>query len=235
MVGAMDLILLAGLWLPNTIWDDVAAELTRLGHRPIAPPLPGVDDGATGATLADQVATVVAAIDGAERPLVVGHSAASALAWVSADRRPDAVEQVVMIGGFPVADGGPYADFFETVDGVMPFPGWEPFEGPDSADLDAAARERLAALAVPVPEGVSKSTVDLRDLRRYEVPVVLVCPEFDAQQARTWIEEGELPELAAASNVTLVDIDSGHWPMISRPAELAALLDRVATGRPEAS
>ena len=41
-----------------------------------------------------------------------------------------------MIGGFPKADGESYADFFEPVDGQVAFPGWEPFAGPDSDDLD---------------------------------------------------------------------------------------------------
>ena len=37
----------------------------------------------------------------------------------------------------------------------MPFPGWGEFEGPDSADLDAAARRAFAAVAIPVPEGAT--------------------------------------------------------------------------------
>ena len=63
------------------------------------------------------------------------------------------VAKVVLIGGFPSADGEPYADSFEPKDGVMPFPGWGPFEGPDSADLDEEARRSIASAAIPVPEG----------------------------------------------------------------------------------
>jgi hypothetical protein len=36
---------------------------------------------------------------------------------------------IALISGFPCADGEPYADFFETQDGVMPFPGLEPIRG----------------------------------------------------------------------------------------------------------
>ena len=132
----MDVILIAGLWLPATIWDGVAAELDELGHRPIALKLPGVDDGSSTATLDDQLATALDAVDTADQPIVVGHSAASTLAWLVADRRPAAIASVVMVGGFPSANGSRYAAFFDAADGVMPFPGWEPFEGPDSADLD---------------------------------------------------------------------------------------------------
>ncbi|MFS8479454.1 MAG: alpha/beta hydrolase [Micromonosporaceae bacterium] len=226
----MDIILIGGLWLDASVWDDVAAHLRGYGHRPVPLALPGVADRSATATLDEQVAAAVAAVDSADRPMVVGHSAACSLAWMAADRRPDAIERVVMVGGFPRADGELYADFFETVDGAMPFPGWEPFDGADSADLDTATKERIAASAIPVPEAVSKGIVRLADERRFDVPVTLVCPEYTPEQAQTWIKEGHVPELAAARHVTFVDIDSGHWPMISRPADLARILDLAAAG-----
>ena len=150
-----DIVLLAGLWLPGSVWDQVAAQLAGLGHRPIVPALPGVDKRSTTADLDDQLATVLAAVDAADRPIVVGHSAAGTLAWLAADRRPDQVRRVVLVGGFPDSDGNTYADLFPVSDGAMPFPGWEPFEGPDSYDMDDAARTSLAAAAVPVPAGVA--------------------------------------------------------------------------------
>ena len=226
----MDIILIAGLWLPDSIWSDVTAELQALGHRPIALSLPGVDDGSTDAGLDDQLAAALAAVDAAQRPLVVGHSAACTLAWLVADRRPDAIAGVVMIGGFPAAHGSSYADFFPAVDGAMGFPGWGPFEGPDSDDLDVDARARIEAVAVAVPATVSTATVELFDDRRFGVPVVLVCPEFSPEQAQAWLAEGQLPELANAQHLSFVDIDSGHWPMVTRPADLARLIDDVAKG-----
>jgi len=225
----MDILLIAGLWLRNTIWDDVVRGLQDLGHRPRAVALPGVDDGTAPATHDDQLAAVLDAVDAAERPIVVGHSAACTLAWMAADRRPDAVSRVVLIGGFPAPDGNPYADFFPAVDGVVPFPGWEPFEGPDAADLDAAARQLLAAGAVPVFEGVAKGTVRLTNERRFAVPVTLVCPEFSPDDVRSWLEAGHIPELAKAEDMSLVDIDTGHWPMVTQPSALARMLDAAAT------
>ena len=223
--GRMDIVLIGGLWLDGSAWDEVASAIAATGHRPVPLTLPGQGDGNRAATLEDQVATVLAAVDAAPGPaVVVGHSAASALAWIAADARPAKLARIVMIGGFPVGDGEKYADILPIADGVMPFPGWAKFEGPDAADLDPATRERMAAAAIPVPEGVARGTVRLSDPRRYEVPLVLVCPEFTPDQVRQWIAEGELPELALAKHVELVDIDSGHWPMVTRPAELARLL-----------
>lgn len=225
----MDILLVAGLWLDSSVWEDVAAALRSLGHRPVPVALPGQGDGAASATLDDQVAAVLAAVDAAAgRPMVVGHSAASSLAWLAADARPEKVGRTVLIGGFPNADGTAYADFFEMRDGGMPFPGRGPFEGADSADLDEQARTAMSARAIPVPEGVARGVVRLTDERRYAVPVVVVCPESSPADARHWIDSGEVPELAKAKDVDLVDIDSGHWPMLTRPTELAQLLAGLA-------
>ncbi|MGE5827396.1 MAG: hypothetical protein ACM30G_03420 [Micromonosporaceae bacterium] len=113
-------------------------------------------------------------------------------------------------------------------DGVMPLPGWGPFEGPDPADLDEQARQRIASAAIPVPVGVAKGVVRLTDERRFAVPVVLICPEFTPAQAREWIDAGDLPALTKVQRLEFIDIDSGHWSMVSKPIELARLLATAA-------
>jgi pimeloyl-ACP methyl ester carboxylesterase len=224
----VDILLIAGLWLDASVWDNVAAHLEARGHRAVPVTLPGQGDGNTSATLADQSAAVVAAVDAAAgRPMVVGHSAASSLAWLAADARPAKISKVALIGGFPSPDGKAYFDGLPVQDGAIPFPGWGEFEGPDSADLDDAAKQAIASAAIPVPEGVTRGVIRLADERRYDVPVVLVCPEFTPAQAREWIGKGEVPELAKSKNVSFLDIDSGHWPMISAPADLARLLSQA--------
>ncbi|HEX8496235.1 MAG TPA: alpha/beta hydrolase family protein [Actinomycetales bacterium] len=232
----MHVLLIPGLWLVGSVWDEVLPAVRALGHEPVALTLPGQGDGSASATLDDQVAAVVTALDSAAAVsrgpvLVVGHSAACTLAWLAADARPQSVAAVVLVGGFPAGDGDRYADFFEVVDGVVPFPGWQPFEGPDSADLDDPAKARFAAAAVPVPEAVARGVVRLRDDRRFDVPVVLVCPEFSPAQAQEAIDAGQVPEMARADRVELVDIDAGHWPMLTRPRELAELLCAAAGSR----
>lgn len=230
----MDIVLVAGLWLDGSAWDEVLEPLAARGHRPHPVTLPGQGDGVEGATLDDQVAAVVASVDAAYEGsggevLVVGHSAASTLAWLAADARPDRVAGAVLVGGYPRQGGDSYADFFPVVDGEVPFPGWEPFDGPDIADLDEETRARIAAAAVPVPGAVAKGVVTYADDARLDVPMVMVCPEYSPAQAQEWIDSGALPEVTAAHRVELVDVDSGHWPMFSRPADLARVLDEVVT------
>ncbi|MEV0897143.1 alpha/beta hydrolase [Actinoplanes sp. NPDC049802] len=218
------ILLLGGLWLDASAWDGVVADLGNA----VAVTLPGQGDGNTSATLDDQVAAVLAAVDAEPGPVVVaGHSGSCSLAWMAADARPEKVAKVVMIGGFPWADGQQYFPFIPPSDGAVRFPGWEAFEGPESADIDADTRAAFAAKAIPVPEGVTGATVRLGDDRRFDVPVVVICPEFSPEQARGWIDGGDMPELARAKHVELVDIDSGHWPMLTRPAALARILAKV--------
>ena len=222
----MDIVLVAGLWLDGSAWDDVLPELEARGHRGIALTLPGQGDGATAATYDDQVAAVLAAVDAADgAPLVVGHSAACTLAWAAADRRPDAIAGVALIGGFPSTEGEKYADFFEPDGDAVPFPGWEKFEGPDSDDMSEELKSDLLGRMVPVPVGVTRGEVHWTSDARHDVPLTLICPEFSPAEAQAWIDDGDVPELASANALELVDLESGHWPMFTQPAALAGLLD----------
>jgi len=82
---------------------------------------------------------------------------------------------------------------------------------------------------IPVPEGVSRGVVQLEDERRYDVPVTLICPEFSPAEAKEWMDAGQVPELPLAKYLELVDIDSGHWPMVTKPRVLAGLLAVAAS------
>jgi len=229
-IPSADVLLVPGLWLPGTVWAASAAALRERGHRPLALTLPGQGDGATDATLADQLAYVLTAIDAADHPVLVGHSAASTLVWIAASHRPARVRAVIMIGGFPAAGGGTYADFFPIRNGVVPFPGWEAFEQADVADLDEHDREELRAVMVPVPEGVATGKVTYEEEQRFSIPVGLVCPEFSTEDAKAWITRGDVPELARVQEISYVDLDSGHWPMRTCPTALAEVLHGVLTG-----
>lgn len=227
----MTMILIGGMWMTAGVWDAAVAALAARGHRGVPAALPGQGDGDVTATLDDQLAAVLALVDAGaaqgERPVVVGHSAAATLAWLAADRRPDQVGAVALIGGFPTSPGGAYFDPFPVVDGVVPFPGWEAFDSPDIGDMDDATKAALGAAAVPVPGGVTHASVTYTDDRRCDVPVTLICPEFSEEDAKEWIAGGDLPELAAVHRLSFVDIETGHWPMATAPEALADALAGV--------
>lgn len=224
----MRIILIAGLWLDGDVWQPVAQQLHDLGHEPIPLSLPGQGAEPMNATLADQVQTVVDAVDAEQSPVVVvGHSAAATLAWLAADLRPDEVARVVMIGGFPTPAGEQYAAFFPIEGELMPFPGWDPFQGPDSDDLSDEQKEALAHAAIPVPELVAHGVVEYTDDRRRSVPITMICPEYSPADFEQWLADGSMPELTGL-DIDLVDLDSGHWPMLTQPVELAGAIAAAA-------
>ena len=62
----MDIILIPGLWLDGSSWDQVVPILEQAGHRAHALTLPGMTSKAadrSGITLRDHLAAVVEAID----------------------------------------------------------------------------------------------------------------------------------------------------------------------------
>lgn len=229
----MDIILIPGLWLDASIWDAVSPLLAANGHRPRPLTLPGMnrpDASAGEITLADQVAAVIAAIDATDPQAgpvaLVGHSAGCGIVHAAVDARPDRVARAIHIGGFPTPDGETIADAFPVRDGVVPLPRWSEFSADDLADLDDAALARFRERAIPVPARVLTDRQRLGDPRRYDVPVSVICPEFRSEDLRGWIAAGHpsVAEFARIGDVRMLDLPTGHWPQLTRPAELAAMI-----------
>ncbi len=228
----MNVILIPGLWLDASAWDEVVDALSSRGHHVVAMSLPGQGDGNGSVALGDQLAAVTSTIDSREDPwIVVGHSAGCKLGWLAVDRRVERVAKFISVGGFPGGDGEPYFPDIEPHDGWVTFPGWATFEGPDSADLDEAMRERLQSMFHPVAAGVTSEVMNFSDPRRFDVPVTVICPEFSPAEAREWMAAGYLPDVVKVTHLDFVDLDSGHWPMVSCPTRfIDALTECVESG-----
>jgi pimeloyl-ACP methyl ester carboxylesterase len=231
----MDIVLVPGAWLDASCWDAVLPPLEAAGHRAVPLTLRGLERDASDRSrvrLADQVATVVAAIDDAAAPvLLVGHSIGSGIAHQALDARPERVARVVHIGGFPSPDGAALLSGLTAVDGEIAMPDWaEMGEEANVRDFDPALLERLYADAIPQPEHVCTDPVRLTDDRRLAVPATMVCPEYSADELRSWVADGELPEVAALAQIDYVDIGGGHWPQLTQPERLAQILIEIARG-----
>ncbi|NNN04120.1 MAG: alpha/beta hydrolase [Acidimicrobiaceae bacterium] len=224
----MNVLLIPGLWLDAAVWEDVTRPLRAVGHHVVAVSLPGQGDDNPDATLDDQIGAITAEMDAVEGPWVlVGHSAGSKLGWLSLDCRVQSVLRLICVGGFPGGADQPYFGDLEPQNGWVTFPGWEVFEGPDTEDLDETQRARFVAMSHPVSARVTEKVMVFHDPRRYRIPVTVICPEFTSAQAREWVDAGYLPEVEALRDVTFVDLDSGHWPMLSCPDRLTELLSRI--------
>ena len=120
---------------------------------------------------------------------------------------------------------------FSVDGGDLPMPDWSQFDDADLTDLDDAARARFRERAIPSPASLATDPIRLKDERRYDVPVTVVCPEFTSDTLRTWIEQDMEPvrEFGKLRSLEYVDLPTGHWPQFTRPDDLARiLLDRTS-------
>ncbi|GAA2015522.1 alpha/beta fold hydrolase [Microbacterium ulmi] len=222
----MDVILVPGLWLDASSWDDILPALEAAGHRPRPLTMPGVgasasESGSIG--IADWVAAVVGELDALAAPAVlVGHSGGGNVVWGAADARPDKVARVVFVDTVPPAPGADISEF-DTTGGVVPFPGWEVFDDEEVFDLDADVRALWARRALPVPARVPTDTLALHDARRFGVPVTILSGGLTAETLPEVLAQWSAwaTEFGAISDTEVVHLGTGHWPQFSKPAELA--------------
>ncbi|HET8927818.1 MAG TPA: alpha/beta fold hydrolase [Microbacterium sp.] len=225
----MDIILVPGLWLDASSWDDIVPALEEAGHAVHAMTMPGVGvpaDRSADIGMADWVAAVVAEIDRIDAPVaLVGHSGGGNVVWGAAGARPDRVARVMFVDTIPPHEGGMISEF-ETVDGVIPFPGWDFFDDGDVSDLDTATRERTAALTLSVPARVPTDQVSLGSTARHAVPVTLLNGGMDEAEFRQAIEQWGpyAAEFSSIADAEVVRLGTGHWPQFSDPEGLAQAL-----------
>lgn len=229
----MDIILIPGLWLDASSWNELVPALTSAGHRPLPMTLPGVGEPADRSghvSMSDWVAAVVDQIDAAaDQVVLVGHSGGGNVVWGAAAARPDRVRRVVLVDTVPPPPDSGISEF-DIVDGVIPFPGWDFFPDEDVADLDAATRIRTLPLTRSIPARVPTDPVRLSGAQ-HRVPVSILMGGMNQQQMEAEIDKWGpyADEYRAIDDVTVETIDSGHWPQFSQPARLAALIDAAAS------
>jgi pimeloyl-ACP methyl ester carboxylesterase len=225
----MDIILIPGLWLNGSSWDEVVPVLEQAGHRTHPLTLPGMeskDADRSEITLRDHVNAVVEVVDSfnpaSGRVVLVGHSGGGAIAHAAADARPDRVARVVYVDSWPLGAGGVINDELPAENGEVPLPDWSLFEEEDLVDLDPGLRAAFRERAIPSPAHVSSDPQQLFDERRYDVPVTVIACEFTSATIRGWMEQDQpaVRELAKIREVDYIDLPTGHWPQFTRPEDL---------------
>lgn len=234
------LILIAGHWLGAWAWEEVLEHLTADGWRAIPMTLPGLDERdpeRASRTLDDQAAAIEQAMTRTSaseaRPvIIVAHSGANAPVSLVLDRHPELVRRVVWVDSGPVASDSVFAP--DTPDDLDEFP-LPPFDalGQQASleGLSTEALERFRARAVPEPGPVLRQQVKLTNDARLTVPTTLVCCSIPSAQIVELANAGH-PMFAEVSNlahVDFIDLPTGHWPMWSRPSDLAHILAAAAT------
>lgn len=234
------IILIAGHWLGAWAWDEVLEHLTTDQSRTIAMTLPGLDgedpDRATK-TLDDQAAAVIDLITGLgvseDQPAtVVAHSGANAPVSLVLDRHPELVHRVVWVDSGPVAAGSVFAPDLPEELTELPLPPFDVIAQQASLEgLSAEVLERFRARAVPEPGPVLRQSIDLTNDARRKVRTTLVCCSIPSAQVLELARAGHamFAEVANLEHLDVIDLPTGHWPMWSRPRDLAKAIQSAAS------
>ena len=232
MTGA-PIVLVPGYWLGAWAWDEVAAALRTNGHDVTALTLPGLESAdidRSSIRLSDHVDAICDAISAAGAPVVLAvHSGAGASGYGASDRVPEQIATMVYVDSGPAT--GPLDP--DLAADELPMPSLEQLAAEENLDgLTDEQLETFRRRAVPEPGGALRDGPELTNDARLDVPSTVICTGFTSEQVKAAVEEGYawLGGLTELRNVTYVDLPTSHWPMWSRPQELAAIIGDVAKG-----
>jgi pimeloyl-ACP methyl ester carboxylesterase len=229
----MDIGLVHGSYHGAWCWDFLTPELERLGHRVVAVNLP-ISDPSLGA--ADYAKTVEAALDPKSEPLLVGHSMAGLVVPIVAARRP--IRRLVFLAAFLPAPGRSANEqrATEAIDGRVPprTAEWTDLGddvwmvGPNTAtelffhDAPAAVARWATKRLRPQAYRIFSETTPLTAWPDVESRTI-VCRD-DRALNPDWVRTASRERLG----VNAIELGGGHSPSLTRPAELAQLLNSLA-------
>jgi pimeloyl-ACP methyl ester carboxylesterase len=225
--------LVHGAWHGAWCWERVVPELAARGHRAITMDLPCEDPTATFSTYADVVCDAV----GDEDIVLVGHSLAGLTIPLVAARRP--VTRLVFLCALVPQPGRSFAQQTQDEDDML---GKDYAVGLSELDqegrrrwvdesaahtflfADCDARTATAAFERLRPQAVAAYSVPCPLDELPSVPATYVLCTEDRLVMPDWSRRAAGPRLGA----DLVELPGSHSPSLSRPGELAAVLDRLA-------
>ena len=205
-------------------WHLVEAELRRRGHDVLAMDLP-VEDDLAG--LAEYTEVVVRAVGNRKNPIVVAQSFGGYTAPLVCERLP--VRLLVLVAAMVPSPGEKADDMFANT-------GYEPVKQDDPSDLAVFYHDVPRPLAeVAIARGRRQSDTPGREpwpLAAWpEVPTRFLLCRNDRLFPAAWLRRVVRERLGFFPD----EIESGHCPALSRPGELADLLERYRTAIPPAA
>lgn len=233
------IILIAGHWLGAWAWDEVLDHLKIDHSRAVAITLAGLDgedpQRATK-TIDDQAAGILQefaqrGVSEDQPAIIVAHSGANAPVSLVLDRHPELVDRVIWVDSGPVPTETTFAPELPDEVAELPLPPFDVLAQQASLEgLSAEVLERFRARAVPEPGPVLRQSVELSNDARRRVRTTLVCCSIPSAQLLELARAGHpmFAEVANLEHLDVIDLPTGHWPMWSRPGDLAEVIRSAA-------
>jgi pimeloyl-ACP methyl ester carboxylesterase len=225
------IVLVPGFWLGAWAWDEVVDLLRADGLDATAITLPGLeskDADRSGVTLQTHVDAIIGAIDAAGPPVVlVVHSATGFSGYAASDRVPEKIAAMVYVDTAPGVGA-----LDPDQQGDKEFVWSEIEEGENLDGLSEGQKATFRERALPEPGGVVRGSIPLTNDARRDIPSTLVATGFSSADYKQYAAEEPVQSWLAGirelRNATWVDLPTSHWPMWSRPKELAEIIGNVA-------
>ncbi len=230
---AAPIILVPGFWLGAWAWDEVAGLLRADGHDVTAVTLPGMDSIETdrsSITFGDHVQAIIDAVDAAPaKPVLAVHSATGFSSYAASDRIPERIAHLVYVDSAP--GKAPLDPDFSDAEKPLD---WDALaEEENLTGVSEAQQATFRERAVPVPGSMLREPYMFTNDARRDVPSTIIATGFSAADYQKYASEhpewaflAGIPEL---TNLRWVDLPTSHWPMWSKPAELAQIIGDIAT------
>lgn len=225
------IVLVPGWWLGAWAWDEVGSLLRADGYDVTALTLPGLeafDSDRSRVTFDDHVQAICDALEAAgRRAVVVVHSGAGAPGYAASDRCPDKIAAMVYVDTGPAI--GPLEPEFEGVEFPFSMDRMEQNENLDG--ISEAQKAEWAYRAVPEPGEALRGSAQLTNDARLDIPTTAICTAFPAAEYQEYAKQGMgfLAGYNELRNIDWIDLPTSHWPMWSKPRELAEIIGRVAS------
>jgi pimeloyl-ACP methyl ester carboxylesterase len=245
-------VLVGGGWLGGWCWQRVARRLREEGHDVFPATLTGLGHrvhlASTEVNLETHITDVVNLIEFEDLHGVVllGHSYAGLVVSGVADRVSERISQMVYLDTAPIPSGTALIETFppearrrierqveELGDGWrFPVPPREELATFGSLEgLDDARLDLLLSRAVDQPFGTFTQPLVLEYPASEALPKVGILCSFSLVEVRAIVDSGNpvFRELSRP-NWRFVELPTGHYPMFSRPDDLAAVLLDLPAG-----
>ena len=236
-------VLVHGAWHGGWCWRHVVEALTRAGHRAHAVTLTGLGERAhlmsPAITLETHITDVVNAIEMEEMDEVVlaVHSYAGMIGTAVADRRPKGLRHLVYVDAVVPKPGESWSSTHASATrearlvAAQASPDFS-FPPPDPAvyGLDAQSCEWLRRRLTPHPGHTYGATLDFDPRRVAAIPRTFVnCTEpalatIDAIRPRLADQRLWDGAWQSGGGVRVLELKTGHDPMVSAPQELTRIL-----------
>ena len=235
MISMLNYVLVPGAWLGSWVWKKVTPILEENGHKTYPVTLTGMGERSHLASKEYGIETVIQDVvnvinyNDLDDVVLVGHSFAGKVVVAAADRVPERIHSIIYLDSFwpkktrePQGGSTPSEEFGELPADSIGLPFSEEILDSIGRDVKGKDKEWMLSKATPWPGRYAEEPITLSTRFDSIKGAHIFCTETGDPVDE--IIQGKWGELMGPYRL----MDSGHFPMVTKPEELAQFLLELA-------